>query len=121
MHDNSSFWGTIATVVMWVGVTAMSVLFMILMHPDALGAAIFLVMMAGVGIGGSAVIWDNIVKLRRIALEAERRSSDYPAPATAKAKRNARRNLDRLLEHLDEDEIVELETLLMSREGEERA
>ncbi len=121
MQDQSSFWGTIATIVMWVGMSAMSVLFMLLMRPDALGAAIFLLIMAAIGVGGSAVIWDNIVKLRKIALDAARRSVDSTPPAAAKSKRNARRNLDRLLEHLDEDEIIELETLLMSREGEERA
>jgi hypothetical protein len=93
MQDQSSFWGTIATIVMWVGMSAMSVLFMLLMRPDALGAAIFLLIMAGIGVGGSAVIWDNIVKLRKIALDAARRSADSrcrrrPSPSAARCRQS---------------------------------
>ena len=113
--------------VVWVAITAISVLFMLMMQPDAILAALFVVSMAGIGVAGTHVVWDNIVKLRRfnVAAQPRHRDDDDDRRRTAVAQGKAKRErtdhgrLDRLIETLDDDEIIELESLLMSRGADE--
>jgi hypothetical protein len=106
-----SFWAAIVTMVIWVALTVISVLFMTMHGTDALGSAIFIILMTGMGIGGTAVVWENIAKFRH----------QEPQPTQRRASRKDKRRtsserIERLIEVLDDDEIIELETLLLARE-----
>ena len=76
MPDQTPFWAAIATIVVWVAITAISVMFLLMMRPDAVLAALFVASMAGIGVAGTHVVWDNIVKLRRINMEGELQRRD---------------------------------------------
>lgn len=65
----------------------------------------FLALMAGFS---TARIWRDAAPLPILQVEA----------AAQKAKRSNRERLERLLESMDEDEVIELETLLMAQERE---
>jgi hypothetical protein len=112
MREQTAFWAAATTIVVWVAVTSLAVVFMIFTKPEALGAAIFVFLMAAMGVGGTVAIWEAVGKTH---------SQPEKEPARTelrKAKRgsDAQGRIERLVESLDEDEIVELETLLLARE-----
>ncbi len=109
MSDQRTFWTAIVTLVIWVAMTVVSIIFMTLDDVTALGAAAFVIIMAGVAVGGTVAIWTG---------EAE--SGVRPA-ATHEPRKNKRgdpERIARLIEQLDSDEMVELESLLMARRDE---
>jgi flagellar biosynthesis component FlhA len=116
MSDQRTFWAAIVTMVVWVAIAVISVAFLLIAETSSLGAAIFIILMAGMGIGGMAVVWDS----------PESRAS---APPTARSEQRRSRkkkhaeqeSMARLLETLDEDQIIELETLLMAQQDDNMA
>lgn len=113
MHEQRYFWMAVATIVMWVVIAAISIVFLIAAQADALGAAIFVIIMTGIGGGGMAVVWDAAKDITKAEIQAE---AAYRSLASQKTKRETSR-LARLVNDLDDDELVELETLLMARES----
>ena len=109
-----SFWASIVTMVMWVALTIISALFMSMSGSDALGSAIFIIILAGIGIGGTAVVWENTAKMRGGEPSEVQRSR-----ARKDKRRTSSARIERLVEALDEDEIIELETLLLARDDDE--
>ncbi|GAB4569136.1 MAG: hypothetical protein Kow0077_01160 [Anaerolineae bacterium] len=111
MENPRAFWAAIITGVIWVAVGAISVIFMGMEGVSALGAAIFIVIMAGIAVGGTAVVWGTeadrpVERSERAAARARR---------ARKSKRIDPERLERLMEVLDEDELIELESLLMAQ------
>ncbi|NPV66291.1 MAG: hypothetical protein HPY64_04010 [Anaerolineae bacterium] len=107
MSDQRTFWTAIVTMVIWVAMTVISIIFMTLEDVTALGAAAFVIIMAGVAIGGTIAIWTG-----------ETESARQPGGMrgdTRKTKRGDPERIARLIEQLDGDQMVELETLLMAR------
>ncbi len=109
MLEQTPFWAAITTMVVWVAVTILSTVFMIAAEPDALGAAIFVVLMAAIGVGATVAGWEAVGQIQRGAGAESRRES-------GKAKRRQSSRVARLIDDLNADEIVELETLLLARE-----
>lgn len=108
MSDQRTFWTAIVTMVIWVAMTVISIIFMTLHDVTALGAAAFVIIMAGVAIGGTIAIWTG---------EAEPARQPGVMRDPRKAKHGDPERIARLIEQLDGDEMVELETLLMARRG----
>jgi len=106
MSDQRTFWTAIVTLVIWVAMTVISIVFMTLDDVTALGAAAFVIIMAGTAVGGTIALWTS-------------RAESAPQPAQAhdarKIKRGDPERIARLIEHLDSDQMVELESLLMAR------
>lgn len=115
MHDSRYFWAAIATIVMWVAITIIAVAFMIASGPDALGAAIFVFLMASIGVGGMAVLWEAMKDITKAEVKAHRKEQGSTAARAGKAKRDRLSRLERLAERLDDDDLIELETLLMAQ------
>lgn len=111
MDDQRTFWMAVVTAVMWASLAVISIIFMRLPDTTALGAAVFIIMMAGIGVGGMAAVWDSG---REKSASSARQ--EQPAGAGHKVKRMDPERLARLMETLDEDQIIELESLLMSRQ-----
>ncbi|MFC1959577.1 hypothetical protein ACFLYO_02595 [Chloroflexota bacterium] len=106
MNEQRTFWAAIVTIVMWVALTMISLVFMMEMTTNALGAGVFVIIMAGMAIGGTAVIWDNVG--RQPAVQAS------SSKQRRKAKREQRARAAQLVEDLDADQLIELETLLLA-------
>ncbi len=114
MTDRMFFWAAVTTMVTWTAVTVLSVLFMNFGQPTAAGAAIFIIIMGGIGVGGTISIWEAVGKLAAQEAKALRTHEKE----TRKVKRSERDRVARLVERLDEDDLVELETLLLARDDE---
>jgi hypothetical protein len=111
MRDLRTFWAAVITAIMWSAVALISIIFMRLADVTAAGAAVFVIIMAGIAIGGTAVVWGSTVATPVTASQARTDS----ARGTRKSKRLDPERLARLMETLDEDQIIELETLLMAQ------
>jgi transposase len=100
----------LATAVIWAAVTLITVAMFTSvrvmtgeMIPIVLGTMLFAAGAAGVG---TNAIW----RYGNAPVQPE-----AAAQQARKSKRNHRQRIERLVEQMDEDEIVELETLLMTR------
>ncbi len=109
MRDSRIFWAAAITAVIWVALTAVSIIFMTLGDVTAPGAAVFIVIMMGLGIGATIPIWGFATSADRASAPEERTASRTDS---YKFKRGSRERLARLLEQMDDDDIVELESLL---------
>lgn len=111
MHERRVFWTAMVTALMWIVIALISIVFMRLEGVTAAGAAIFVIVMAGIAIGGTAMMWSTLAGVPAAAnlpaAEVSRR--------TTKTKRLDPERLARLMETLDEDQIIELETLLLAQ------
>ncbi|MBN2471891.1 MAG: hypothetical protein JXN59_14305, partial [Anaerolineae bacterium] len=70
MQDQRGLWAAVITGLMWVAFIVVSAIFMAMEGVTPLGAAIFVIMMAGIAVGGTAAVWDSL-KAAPSALEAQ--------------------------------------------------
>ncbi len=110
MQEQRAFWAAVITGLMWIAVIVVSAIFMAMEGVTPLGAAIFVIMLAGIAVGGTAAVWDSL-----------KAAPSAPEVATAggqrrKAKRFDPERLARLMDTLDEDQIIELESLLLAQD-----
>lgn len=112
MQDRYRFW---STVVVWVAFTLIILAAIVAMSLAAVpeGAIVpilfGMMVLAGMAAASTYGIWQGAKPSQ------EQRRAETQA---GKAKRTSQERIERLVEALDEDEIVELETLLLAREGE---
>ena len=108
MDSRERLW---ATAIIWGALMVVLITFLLVGRlgnaPGVDGAVIFFVM-AALTIAGSFAT-DKVWRRREEVSEQE----------AMKAKRSNRERIERLVETMDEDESVELETLLMAREDDE--
>lgn len=110
MNDQRSVLAAIITGIMWVAVIVVSAIFMAMDDVSSLGAALFVITMAGIAVGGTAVMWGAVASAPPVPPTTAERNHQQ-----RKAKRLDPERLARLMESLDEDQIIELETLLMAQ------
>lgn len=113
MENQRTFWAAIVTMVMWVALTIISTLFMVMTDATAIGVAVFIIIMAGIGVGGTGVVWTGDAgNTAQYASPPQTESSSQ-----RKSKRPDRRRLKNLMDELDDDQIVELEYLLTEQQN----
>lgn len=110
MHDQRAQLAAAITGIMWIAVIVVSAIFMGMDDVSSLGAALFVITMAGIGIGGTAIMWSGISESAPAA-----RSDREASRQHRKSKRLDPDRMARLMETLDDDQIIELETLLMAQ------
>lgn len=103
MNGRTMLW---AIGIIWFAVLALMAMFLAFVSVEPLIAAVVMVLLAAAGVGGTLALVEGGV------------NSDKDGAEKVKAKRDHRERLNRLLESFDEDEIIELETLLLAREEE---
>lgn len=98
-----------AIVVIWAAVMAMLLLYFAFVMLDTFFTSVVVVSLAGLGLGGTYLVLDHVREMAKHAARAQQQEQE-------KAKHRENERLERLLETLGDDEIVELETLLLTRE-----
>jgi hypothetical protein len=117
MANQRTFWSAIVTMVMWVALTVISIIFMFLDDVSSAGAAMFIIIMAGMALGGTIAIWETTSQGQE-STQDDSGASRAAASSQRKSKRAVSPDLARLVDQLDQDQIIELETLLLSRDDE---
>lgn len=110
MNDQRSVLAAIITGMMWVAVIVVSAIFMAMDDVSALGAALFVITMAGIAVGGTAIMWGAVsdpTPTTQVIQDADRQRR--------KNKRLDPERLARLMETLDDDQMIELESLLLAQ------
>lgn len=109
MQDQRTTWAAIITAMMWIAIIVISAIFMAMDDVSALGAAFFVITMAGIAVGGTAIVWGSM------PADSVPASIESGSRSRRKSKRLDPDRLARLMESLDEDQVIELESLLMAQ------